>query len=294
MNTNANPYTSSHRDLIGDVKRYPSRATPQGYTPIQKPLFANHAPGIRQVKLDSNYEVCPVFSVRRSNSDGDPNYQTTYQAPLDGNMVLRKQVGCSIQGFHLNEHKDPYAHLDHDQLAIAIARTPIKVIEWLLDIERMQHTNFLPVGCGWDGVYSQTEILKQNKIRRFLSPRYDGVADYDPDGEWMNDIVFETGRTSKSLINLDWNTATILDEDNPIPVDQDHEQWFIVVYKDNNRSKIEKPKKLIGAVDRYPGLRLDDLSKVFGIIVLTKGIVTNERGVRYGCSVDLLRINHFD
>ena len=64
-----------------------------------------------------------------------------------------------------------------------------------------------------------------------------------------------------------------------------NEKFFIFI-DDRGNQRIQKPRKVIGAVQSHPGVKVP--SNISRVIILTKGVTCNEAGDAAGYGVELL------
>lgn len=244
-------------------------------------LIPNHTPTHRRVRLNSDFTVADIFSIRRTTRDDDPDYQTTYQDPNEGRYALTCDKGSSnIRVFDIAENK-PFT-LEEAQSILKVV--PPTIIEWLLDVSTMRHSNFVPAGFGWDGKFTRAEWSKRQRAHMVFVPKY--RADSDVDQEWLQDILDEICRTPKSFLNLNWNNATALPSNRTLGLGDGFNRKYYIFVDEAGNHRLQKLRRVIGEASKHPGIRVPD--NIAGVIVLTKGVTCDEEGEPAGCGVELL------
>lgn len=167
-------------------------------------LYANHlilnGTRTRRVLIDKCFIPCKVLSVRRMNNQGKVDYPTTYQTT--DTAVWELYCTSGDNGIIRVNQLQP-----SDNGIIDIKLINGNITDWLRDVDYLTYHNFLPAGCGWDGVYSLVERKKFEKLRYVLGL---GKARYKPDGcstHLLEHIARAGVMTSAGRVCLDWRQA---------------------------------------------------------------------------------------
>lgn len=244
-------------------------------------LIANHTPNYRQVRLNGDRTVADIFSIRRTTRDEDPDYQTTYQDPNEGRYILTcNKHSDNIRVFDI-WNNCPFIKEEADKF---LEKVPSTILEWLRDAGTMRHSNFVPAGYGWDGKFTRAEYQKRQRANLlFVPPHYSGT---DVDNDWLQVVLDEICRTPKGFLTLRWDDAKPLPLDRSLKLGDGFNEKFYIFIDDRGNQRIQKPRKLLGAVQAHPGLKVPtDINRV---IVLTKGVTCNDAGDAAGYGVELL------
>lgn len=252
--------------------------------PQQLPLIANHTKLFRQIRLNTDYTVCDVFSVRRSTRINDNNYPTTYQEPNNGsyNLICRKGEGV-IKVFDLMNN----CSLDPIETKEFLTHVPVTIVEWLLDAAEMRHSNFVPYGYGWDGKFTKSEYIKRQRAQMLFTPAY--ACSTELEVNKLNDILDEICRTPKMFLNLRWDDAGAIPTKRILPIQYVNpavNKIDIIFIQEDGNHKLYKAKKIIGDVTKHPGISIP--SNVERVIILTYNVTTDDEGTPLGCGVTLL------
>lgn len=244
-------------------------------------LIANHTPNYRQVRLNRDHTVADIFSIRRTTRDEDPDYQTTYQDPNEGRFVLTcNKHSDNIRVFDIWNNK-PFTKEEADKFLEKVSPT---ILEWLRDAGTMRHSNFVPAGYGWDGKFTRAEYQKRQRANLlFVPPYYCGT---DVDNDWLQVVLDEICRTPKGFLTLRWDDAKPLPLDRSLKLGDGFNEKFFIFIDDVGNQRIQKPRKVIGAVRSHPGVKVP--SNISRVIILTKGVTCNEAGDAAGYGVELL------
>lgn len=244
-------------------------------------LIANHTPNYRQVRLNRDHTVADIFSIRRTTRDEDPDYQTTYQDPNEGRFVLTcNKHSDNIRVFDIWTNS-PYIKEEADKFLEKVSPT---ILEWLRDAGTMRHSNFVPAGYGWDGKFTRAEYQKRQRANLlFVPPYYCGT---DVDNDWLQVVLDEICRTPKGFLTLRWDDAKPLPLDRSLKLGDGFNEKFFIFIDDRGNQRIQKPRKVIGAVQSHPGVKVP--SNISRVIILTKGVTCNEAGDAAGYGVELL------
>lgn len=247
------------------------------------PLVPNHTSSFRQIRLNADLTVCEVFSIRRTINPDDPDFQTTYQEPNAGVFNLISHKGTNtIKVFDLKHN----CILEATETAEFLEKVPATLKEWLLDAQVMVHSNYIPLGYGWDGKFSRSEYLKRQRAQLLFTPGH--ACSTELEKSRLDLILDEICRTPKMFLNLRWEEA----EDFPAKrlltsnIVNPTMKVDIIFIDNNGHHKLYKPKRIIGAVASYKGITIpDDVNKV---IILTYNVTVNDDGQPLGCGVRLL------
>lgn len=245
------------------------------------PLIPNHTPMYRQVRLNSDYTISDIFSIRRTTRDDDADYQTTYQDPSEGRYTLTcNKKSDNIRVYDILNNK-PFTKEEADAF---LTHVPSMILEWLRDAGAQRHSNFVPVGFGWDGKFTRAEYQKRQRANLIFIPKY--MAGTDVDNAWLQVILDEICRTPKSFLSLRWDDAKALPLDRMVSLGDGFNEKHFIFIDDNGNHRIQKMRKVVGCVKQHPGLKVpNNVSKV---IILTKGVTCDEEGNPAGCGVELL------
>lgn len=246
------------------------------------PLIANHTGQYRQIRLNADYTVADVFSIRRTNREDDLDYQTTYQDPSEGAYTLTCLKGSQM--IRVVDLKNQCT-LQADEVETFLKRVPAIINEWLLDITTMRHSNFIPPGYGWDGKFTRAEYQKRQRANLiFIPTRY--AASSNIDKQWLDVILDEICRTPKSFLQLKWHDAKAMPPDRVISYDDGFVKKEVIFIYDNGNYELQKMKRVVGDVNRHPGMKIPN--NVERVILLTRGVTCDEQGNLVGCAVELL------
>lgn len=256
------------------------------------PLFRNHSFYKRQIRLYDDLSVCEVFSIRRATKADDPHYQTTYQDPSVGRYIVLKNstpVGQGIRIYDLQKHllDNGGRLLNPEETQKIVDKLPPVIVEWLMDVSspKQKHSNYIPVGYGWDGKFTLSEYNKRQTTGMLFSPRKGMSTNIDP--KWLDDVLDEICRTPKNLLNLRWMSAYPFPKDRYLKLTNSIQQkHYIFIYKDGS-VELQKNKRVIGDVTQYPGINIPNT--VDRVIVLTHGVTCRDDGQPAGIGVELYK-----
>lgn len=248
----------------------------------QPALIVNHNQQRRQVRLNGDYTVADIFSIRRTTRDEDPDYPTTYQDPSEGRFVLsceKNSTKIRIDDL-LNK-----VSLEDSEVVKFLEDVPKTITEWLLDATAMRHSNFVPAGYGWDGKFTRAEYQKRQRANLLFVPRY--YAGTDIDNDWLQVVLDEICRTPKSFLTLNWNDATPIPLDRMLAMNDSFGDRTYIFIDNNGNHRMHKPKRIIGNASKHPGMKIPgDIDR---IIILTKNVICDSEGNPSGCGVELLK-----
>lgn len=250
------------------------------------PLFKNHSQFKRQIRLDEDFTVCDIFSIRRAIKDGDPHYQTTYQDPNVGRYIIIKNNNAEpIKIYDLQRASSlPGGRaLPDGEVRAILNELPSIIIEWLLDVSIQKHSNFVPPGFGWDGKFTQSEYNKRQTAGLLFANKHGGGTNIE--ANWLNEVLDEICRTPRNLLKLRWNMANFLPEDRYIKrTNSVQDKDYIFIYKDGT-VELQKRKRIVGDINAYRGLLIP--VNVDRVIELTYGVTCKENGQPAGIQVEL-------
>lgn len=152
--------------------------------------------GFRQVVLTPGGTVRPVQSAVRSGYRPD---RCTNQVAREGDLVIRvtwypEYWGISkVLGGVLTD-------LGHQGLIDyqPLIRNLSKEVEAFLQPTAERKESFLPAGCGWDGVNTQADLRKKERLEAFLR----GADPY-----WIGKVVAQAMRSSGQGLPTNWAHA---------------------------------------------------------------------------------------
>lgn len=248
-------------------------------------LIINHTAQYRQLRLNADYTVSDIFSIRRTSREGDPDYQTTYQDPNEGRFTLTCLKGNN--DIRITDVLDRMT-LEADEVERFLTHVPAIIVEWLRDINTMRHSNFVPPGYGWDGKFTRAEYQKRQRANMIFVPSH--ACSTNIELEWLDVVLDEICRTPKSFLQLRWNEAGAIPLDRSINFDDGFIKRDIIYIYDNGNFELQKFKRVVGQVNKHPGIKVP--SNVERVIVLTRGVTCDETGNMIGCGVTLLRENY--
>lgn len=131
----------------------------------KKEQYANHliinGKRTRRVLFSPYYVPLQVLCVRKSPEPTYVDHPTTYQVVDDAMWELSCTAGDNgiIRITQVGEGE--FERIDLD-------RVNPNITDWLRDVDYLTHQNFLPAGCGWDGMYSLVERKKLEKLKYVL------------------------------------------------------------------------------------------------------------------------------
>lgn len=139
--------------------------------------------GYRQVVFDPSGEVRPVRTIR---SNGKLQDRHTQQIARNGDFVLRHQWFPSLWVLYQFKVGKGLVEVSLKEHAGILAKLPKALDEWMA-IPTEYSTSYLPAGCGWDGVETESSKQKTEKLRRLFKGldnviRKDGV-------NWLDEFV---------------------------------------------------------------------------------------------------------
>lgn len=245
-------------------------------------LIINHTAQYRQVRVNTDYTVTDVFSIRRTSRDGDPDYQTTYQDPTEGRYTLTCLKGSDK--IRVTDMWDKVT-LEQEEVATFIQQIPPLILEWLRDITAMRHSNFVPPGYGWDGKFTRAEYQKRQRANMIFVPGH--AKGTNIEAEWLDTVLDEICRTPKSFLQLRWHDAVTIPLDRTLSFDDGFIKKDVIYIYDNGNLELQKFRRVIGQVKKHPGIKVP--SDVERVIILTRGVTCDEYGSMIGCGVELLR-----
>lgn len=161
-------------------------------------LIPNHTQRRRLVNFTSSMEVVDVFAIRRQKRPGNPHYQTTFHDPNEGTFSLCFDV--ATKSFSVRNLVTKKVNTDPKYIRSFLTLVPAELIEWLEDAPYQHHSNFLPIGFGWDGVFSRSEKTKIWKLKNLILPDAGGSTEL-PEG--VSEEILNVGcRTPKDILGL--------------------------------------------------------------------------------------------
>lgn len=245
-------------------------------------LVANHTSSLRRVRLNADFSVCDIFSLRRSTRDYDPDYPTSYQDPKEGfyEVTFFKES----QKFAFRDLVGGYI-LEQEEIPTQLAKIPPAIITWLKDATTMKYSNFIPVGFGWDGKFSRAEYQKRQRAHLLFLPHGQGESNITLD--WLDPVLDEICRTPKTYLTLNWNSAEVLPANRILDADNSQGRIELVFIDNQGNVTLQKTKRVIGAVEKFPGIKISD--NVSRIIMLTRKVACDYEGNLIGISVNLMR-----
>ena len=257
---------------------------------IRTRTLPNHRQGVREVMVDQSGKVLPVISATRISYTDDR--VTSYQRPEVDGFVIRCEIKDGSPSISINRyipHLNKVAPVVDDvDLAVNIfSKLDDDLISWLKDVETLKQSNLLPAGFGWDGVMTQTEYAKYERIRDlFISP----TPWLDKDREWLDEMIHQAVRTSNLYLQTDWNNAFRI-IDNKIPVRRYFPEltkvYLVYFDKDGNRTVklVRRPIYVGGKKSNVPETVEVPKEAVKAILLCTNAMV--EASESYGVSIDL-------
>lgn len=254
----------------------------------QPQLFKNHSRYKRQVRVNEDFTICDVFSIRRASKDDDPHYQTTYQDPNVGRYIIIKHNNNDpIQIFDLTRsfHQIGGRSLSSRETEEIIAKLPPIIIEWLYDVDTQMHSNFIPPGFGWDGKFTQSEYNKRQTAALLFTPRHAKPCNIER--KWLDEVLDEICRTPKSYLNLKWTYASAFPENRLLKYTNSIQTKDYVFIHDDGSVVVQPRKRIIGDVGSYPGMLIP--KDVDRVIVLTHGVICKDDGRPAGIQVELFQ-----
>lgn len=250
------------------------------------PLFKNHSQFKRQIRLEGDYSVCDIFSIRRATKEDDPHYQTTYQDPTVGRFIILKnnnQEPIRIYDLQRSSKEVGGRRLPEDEVQRIIGVLPPIIVEWLLDVGTQRHSNFVPPGFGWDGKFTQSEYNKRQTAGLLFAPKHAKSSNIE--SVWLDEVLDEICRTPKNLLMLKWGYAHFLPEDRYLKrTNSIQTKDYVFIFEDGS-VELQKRKKIIGDVNAYRGLFVP--KNVEKVIELTYGVTCKEDGKPAGIQVEL-------
>lgn len=243
---------------------------------------------IREIMLDKNGNVLPVVSATRLNYD--PDKITTYQKPDPEGYVVKavdENGKCVITVNRFIPKYDTITEItDNPILVNGVLSTIDNILRlWLEDVVTRKMSNLLPAGYGWDGVMTASEYNKHAKVRNLFIATNDWEK--EEDRKWFDNITNEIVKTSNYFINLDWEDALPIDN-NQIPIErffEDTNIWLVCFDKDEKRSLIKLRRTIGGKAPILKSIYTIDDS-IERVIVLASGCML-EKNETYGCGVTL-------
>lgn len=245
---------------------------------------ANFKDGERRVVLKlSTLSVVPVVNVTRKNPK--PDLVTSYQHASAGKhvLVVARMVGDEVKLFvesvAVRSGMSAFTPLGEERILNAV---PKELKDWLYDLKERKYSHILPAGFGWDGIFSESEYNKRQKIRDCILA---GNYWEDVDKEWFAELLNQATKTRKEHLMLDWNNALPM-----TPYIDDRalfDDTVVEIITINNRGehKLHKRKRMIGNVSDYHGYKVD--STIDKLIVLKYGVMIDEDGTPFGCDIKL-------
>lgn len=259
-------------------------------------LMANHTPDKRAVILNKYGAVAPVISAtRHKTSDGRIEIKTTYQdleraqfvimtEMVRGEMILKVCRYSTRDESFINIIDRP--DMDQFERTQVLKTVSPTILNWLHNLRAGDNDNFLPAGFGWDGIYTDTEIHKGQRVRNLLI----GIGERENmEADWIKSIIELAIPTSGRFIQTDWDSAkplpaylndTRIHEHAPVDV--------IFCYGSPIYKQVRiKPKRIIGATTRYKGVAVP--ADVSAAIVIKHGLMIDDDGGTNGVQIELYR-----
>ncbi len=249
----------------------------------------NHRTGVREVMLDATGKTLPVISATRVSYTDDR--VTSYQRPEASGFVVRCESKDGKPAITINRylpHLDTISPVTDDiELAKKIYDSLDEdLIAWLKDVDTKKQSNLLPAGFGWDGIMTQTEYSKYERVRDLFIANNQWSEE---EQKWFDDIVYQAVKTSTCYLKLDWEDSFKLTK--KIPVYRylpDTTKVYLVTFdKDGNRSlKFVRRPIIVGGNKNVTETVTVPAGTVRAILLRTNVMVDDHT---YGVSIDLYR-----
>lgn len=174
--------------------------------------------GYRQVVFDGKGVIRPVRTLHASGKLQDRH---TQQIARNGDFILRHQWHPStwfMYQFQASRGLVEVALKDH---AAILATLPKELDQWLC-VPAEYAISYLPPGCGWDGVDTESSKTKVDKIRR-LFKGLEGVTTTDG-VNWLDEVARHARVSPSKQLELDPNNE-------PAPVEMQfikHCDWVVI------------------------------------------------------------------
>lgn len=249
----------------------------------------NHRIGVREVMLDQSGKVLPVISATRVSYT--PDRVTTYQRPCADGFVVRCEVKAGEPMLSLNRfipHLDIITPVseDTDLSTNILSKLDDDLVSWLKDVDALEQSNLLPAGFGWDGVMTETEYSKYERVRDLFISTNEWT---DKDRIWFEDIVHQAVRTSNMYLNLDWGTSFKLIKGKipihrPLPLAT---KVYLVTFDKTGKREVKLIRRPIIVGSKKPVQEIATVpdGTVRAILLRTNVMVDEESS--YGVSIDL-------
>lgn len=241
------------------------------------PNFSN---GVRSV-LFQGPVPSDVFSITRSVPVHSQEYKTTYQDTTDVTHKLTSD-GTIIRVYEYDRSGSINEVIDDEKEAY-LSATPKLLLEWLLDADTQHHTNYLPVGFGWDGIFTRSEHSKRRHYAGLFEPR--PMAGSSLDREWLSNLLDDITRTPTHLLCNSWTLATHQKE-RRVPARESLVVQEFVYFHTNGNVSYHRPRKVLTGLAKHPGVSVpNDVEKM---IILTREQLTHKSGEDYGTKMSMV------